>query len=142
MTTLDMRLCVQERGCNDRAADVFDLPPLTRLDHHTARVRGSGERSVTAPRYALDVADLSAPAAGRAAKPAYDEAAPHHPIADLRTAIACGAIQPGDYLPTVMYLAKCYSLSAGTAHPAHFDQPSDGKSRRPPRSPNRRPRWS
>ncbi len=38
--------------------------------------------------------------------------------ADLRAAIRCGALAPGDHLPTVRTLAARYSVSEGTAHRA------------------------
>lgn len=38
--------------------------------------------------------------------------------ADLRAAIACGALRPGDHLPTVEELAQRYGVAAGTAHRA------------------------
>ena len=38
--------------------------------------------------------------------------------ADLRGAIRCGALQPGEHLPTVKTLAERYNVSEGTAHRA------------------------
>ena len=38
--------------------------------------------------------------------------------ADLRAAIRCGALAPGDHLPTVKSLSVRYSVSEGTAHRA------------------------
>jgi len=38
--------------------------------------------------------------------------------ADLRAAIRCGALNPGDFLPTVKSLAARYEVSEGTAHRA------------------------
>ena len=38
--------------------------------------------------------------------------------ADLRAAIACGALRPGDHLPTVETLAARYGVATGTAHRA------------------------
>jgi len=38
--------------------------------------------------------------------------------ADLRAAIACGALRPGDHLPTVETLSARYGVATGTAHRA------------------------
>jgi DNA-binding GntR family transcriptional regulator len=38
--------------------------------------------------------------------------------ADLRAAIACGVLRPGDHLPTVEELAERYGVATGTAHRA------------------------
>jgi len=44
---------------------------------------------------------------------------PYQAIArDLRQDIACGRLQPGDQLPTVVQLAARYTVAAGTAHRA------------------------
>ena len=52
------------------------------------------------------------------AKIAADDS-PYRQIADdLRAAIRCGALLPGDQLPTVKALAGRYSVSEGTAHRA------------------------
>jgi hypothetical protein len=36
--------------------------------------------------------------------------------ADLRGAIRCGVLEPGDHLPTIKILAERYGVSEGTAH--------------------------
>jgi DNA-binding GntR family transcriptional regulator len=38
--------------------------------------------------------------------------------ADLRAAITCGVLRPGDHLPTVEDLAERYGVATGTAHRA------------------------
>jgi len=54
-----------------------------------------------------------------APEPADDEASPYRAIAaDLRAAIRCGALRPGDVLPTVKELAARYGVAVGTAHRA------------------------
>lgn len=51
--------------------------------------------------------------------PATEDAAPYLRIAaDLRAAITCGALGPGDALPTHVDLMARYGVSAGTAHRA------------------------
>ena len=54
--------------------------------------------------------------------PAVDAARARSPYqriaADLRAAIACGALRPGDHLPTVEELAQRYGVATGTAHRA------------------------
>ena len=48
-----------------------------------------------------------------------EDASPHRRItADLRGAIACGAIQPGDLLPTLAELARRYDVATSTVHRA------------------------
>jgi integrase len=57
------------------------------------------------------------PAATNAETPA--DHSPYRQIAaDLGAAIRCGALAPGDQLPTVKALAERYSVSEGTAHRA------------------------
>ncbi|MGH3679789.1 MAG: GntR family transcriptional regulator [Natronosporangium sp.] len=51
--------------------------------------------------------------------PVTEDSAPYLRIgADLRAAIRCGALQPGDQLPTVADLATCYGVAFGTAQRA------------------------
>jgi integrase len=46
-----------------------------------------------------------------------EDASPHRRItADLRGAIACGAIQPGDLLPTLAEIARRYDVATSTVH--------------------------
>ena len=48
-----------------------------------------------------------------------EDASPHRRItADLRGAIACGAIQPGDLLPTLAEIARRYDVATSTVHRA------------------------
>jgi integrase len=60
------------------------------------------------------------PPADRSMSPSDDDRqAPYQKIAaDLRGAIGCGAIQPGEALPTIKELCARYAVSAGTAHRA------------------------
>jgi DNA-binding GntR family transcriptional regulator len=46
--------------------------------------------------------------------------------ADLRSAITCGALKPGDLIPTVTELSARYGVSAGTAHRAIAELKSAG----------------
>jgi len=65
----------------------------------------------------LDLDRLSEP--GAAQEPPAEDAAPYQRIADdLRASIACGALEPGDHLPTGKELAQRYGVSAATAHRA------------------------
>lgn len=69
-------------------------------------------------RMPLPPADLTTPAAWRT-EPAVDEGAPYHQIAvDLRGAIHCGALKPGDPLPTMKEIAQQYKVAPSTAHRA------------------------
>jgi len=55
----------------------------------------------------------------KSARPANREAPPYERIAaDLRGAITCGVLKPGDTLPTVKDLAARYGVGVGTAHRA------------------------
>ncbi|MDQ5855206.1 MAG: tyrosine-type recombinase/integrase [Actinomycetota bacterium] len=48
-----------------------------------------------------------------------EDASPHRRItADLRGAIACGAFQPGDLLPTLAEIARRYDVATSTVHRA------------------------
>ena len=48
-----------------------------------------------------------------------DDGSPHRRItADLRGAIACGALQPGDLLPTLAEIAQRYDVASSTVHRA------------------------
>jgi integrase len=53
--------------------------------------------------------------------------------ADLRAAIRCGALTPGDHLPTVKSLSVRYSVSEGTAHRANGATGRRWRDRRIPR---------
>jgi hypothetical protein len=54
-----------------------------------------------------------------AERPITEESAPYRRIAaDLRAAITCGALRPGDSLPTVADLAIRYDVAPSTAHRA------------------------
>ncbi len=55
------------------------------------------------------------------------DASPYKRIAaDLRGAIACGALRPGDQLPTLVDLADRYGVAEGTAHRAVALLSADG----------------
>jgi len=56
-----------------------------------------------------------------------DDGSPYRRIAaDLRGAIACGALLPGDPLPTLVDLAERYGVAVGTAHRAIAALSADG----------------
>jgi len=65
---------------------------------------------------------VAAPATEMAALPASPDDSTSSPYktvaADLRAAIRCGALAPGDKLPPVAELAKRYRVAVGTAHRA------------------------
>jgi DNA-binding GntR family transcriptional regulator len=49
----------------------------------------------------------------------HEDASPHRRItADLRGAIACGAIKPGDPLPTLAEVGRRYEVATSTVHRA------------------------
>jgi len=59
------------------------------------------------------------PALPAAPEPTEEAASPYQAIAaDLRAAIRCGALRPGEFLPTVEQLKERYQVSAGTANRA------------------------
>jgi len=94
----------------------------TTLRVYSAWVSEADQRAATSlsgrmPSPPLDLDRLSEP--GAAQEPPAEDAAPYQRIADdLRASIACGALQPGDYLPTEKELAQRYGVSAATAHRA------------------------
>ena len=48
-----------------------------------------------------------------------EDASPYQRIAaDLRAAIRCGALRPGEFLPTLVELTARYGVSESTAHRA------------------------
>jgi integrase len=56
-----------------------------------------------------------------------EDASPHRRItADLRGAIACGAFQPGDVLPTLAELARRYDVATSTVHRSFATMKSAG----------------
>jgi len=56
-----------------------------------------------------------------------DDGSPYKRIAaDLRSAIVCGALRPGDPLPTLVDLAERYGVAVGTAHRAIAVLSADG----------------
>lgn len=73
------------------------------------------------------------PSAPGATVPAGVVAAPEEPTspyqhiaADLRGAITCGALRPGDSLPTVVEIAERYGVAVGTAHRAFAELKASG----------------
>jgi integrase len=79
--------------------------------------RAAGSLNGRMPSPPLQLDRLAEPSA--AAEPVTEASAPYQRIAaDLRAAIACGALQPGDHLPTVKDLAGRYGVPEGTAHRA------------------------
>jgi hypothetical protein len=77
-----------------------------------------------APRFAAT--DLLATPSSAPADPG-GQASPYRQIAtDLRAAIACGALKPGDALPPVTDLAGRYGVAPSTAHRAITDLADDG----------------
>jgi len=79
------------------------------------RAAGASNLRMPAPPFPLD---LSAPAGGVAASDSETRSPYKHIAADLRGAITCGALQPGDLLPTIEQLKDRYQVSAGTANRA------------------------
>jgi integrase len=62
-----------------------------------------------------------------APEPVTEDSAPYLRIAeDLRGAIRCGALAPGDPLPTLLDLAARYGVASGTAHRAIAALTADG----------------
>jgi hypothetical protein len=73
----------------------------------------AGRMPALPPGVEQDGALLPAPRSSR------EDNAPYQRVAaDLRAAVACGALGPGDALPTVKTLAERYGVAVGTAHRA------------------------
>jgi integrase len=96
----------------------------TTLRVYSAWVAEADQRAASSLAARLPELPVSA-AASESGAPALPEAkisaddSPYRQIADdLRAAIRCGALLPGDQLPTVKALAGRYSVSEGTAHRA------------------------
>jgi len=79
------------------------------------KAAGALNLRMPAPPFALDASE---PAAALATSEAARRSPYEHIAADLRGAIACGALRPGDPLPTVEQLKDRYQVSAGTANRA------------------------
>ena len=76
--------------------------------------RAASSLGMRMPAVPMEV-DSARPLAG----PSPDDASPHRRItADLRGAIACGTIQPGDVLPTLAEIARRYDVATSTVHRA------------------------
>ena len=80
-----------------------------------AGIRMPSELGMRMPALPIEV-DPATPLTG----PSLDDdedASPHRRVtADLRGAIACGAIQPGDVLPTLAEIARRYDVATSTVH--------------------------
>jgi integrase len=77
--------------------------------------RAAGTLNGRMPAAPIDLEALAT--TGRTPDPESDDAAPYQRIAaDLRGAINCGILKPGDHLPTINELRERYKVSAGTAH--------------------------
>jgi integrase/DNA-binding transcriptional regulator YhcF (GntR family) len=86
------------------------------------RAAGTFSLRMPAPPTSLDV--LGSPSAKHADT---EPANPYQRIAtDLRGAISCGALGPGDQLPTVEQLKDRYQVSAGTANRAIAELKAEG----------------
>jgi len=79
------------------------------------KAAGALNLRMPAPPFPLN---LSAPADGLAASDSKPRSPYQHITADLRGAIACGALRPGEPLPTVEQLKDRYQVSAGTVNRA------------------------
>jgi hypothetical protein len=78
--------------------------------------RAAGAFTVRMPTLPLG---LVVPSSARPAVTTDGPASPYQKIAaDLSGAITCGALRPGDFLPTVEQLKERYGVSAGTANRA------------------------
>ena len=78
--------------------------------------RAAGNLASRIPRPPVVIDELGTQVA------AVEEAEPDSPYkriaADLRGAINCGVLRPGDQLPTAVDLANCYNVAISTAHRA------------------------
>jgi integrase len=100
------------------------------LRYYTAWVSEADQRAAGSLAGRMPVAPLDLDEVGQARRAAVvqtNAAAPYLRIAaDLRGAIACQALNPGDPLPTLKDISARYSVSAGTAHRALEQLKSDG----------------
>jgi integrase len=100
----------------------------TTLRAYTAWVAEADQRAmkssgVRMPVPPIGIGDVRKPGPATAS----DESSPYRRIAaDLRAAIQCGALAPGDALPTVETLRTRYKVSAGTANRAVAVLKADG----------------
>jgi len=79
------------------------------------KAAGALNLRMPAPPFPLN---LSAPADGLPASDSQPRSPYKHIVADIRGAIACGALCSGEPLPTVEQLKDRYQVSAGTANRA------------------------
>jgi len=98
----------------------------TTLRVYSAWVAEADQRAASSLAARMPALPISA-ASGDGTPALHTSLGPHVPVdeipyrliaADLRAAIRCGALLPGDHLPTVKSLALRYSVSEGTAHRA------------------------
>jgi integrase len=62
-----------------------------------------------------------------AQRPVTEDSVPYRRIAeDIRGAIRCGVLRPGDHVPTMAALAKSYGVALSTAHRAFAELTADG----------------
>ena len=81
--------------------------------------RAAGSLNSRMPTPPIDLDEMSAPLSERPTAQPNEDGAPYQRIAaDLRGAILCGALKPGDPLPTNKDIAKRYNVSPSTAHRA------------------------
>jgi hypothetical protein len=91
--------------------------------------RAAGSLGARLPALPIELDALAAPDAIPTALPAGGSGgdAPYLRIAaDIRGAITCGALKPGDPLPTMKTICAQYKVSAGTAHRAIDQLKADG----------------
>jgi len=97
----------------------------TTLRVHSAWVSEADQRAATNLAIRMPRPPITLNADGIAEPVADDEDEPNSPykrtVADLRGAINCGAIRPGDQLPTAADLAHSYHVAISTAHRAITD---------------------
>jgi integrase len=81
--------------------------------------RAARSLSSRVPAVPLDLDAMTTPVAGHGTAQSDESDAPYQRIAaDLRGAITCGALKPGNPLPTIKEIATRYNVSVGTAHRA------------------------
>ncbi len=94
----------------------------TTLKVYSAWRSEADQRAASSLGMRMPSVPIEVPSAAQTTNPSLDvdeDGTPHRRItADLRGAIACGALRPGDELPTLADVARRYEVATSTVHRA------------------------